>query len=204
MGIRTLVPLKSRELTDGMTPSRADDDARQPRLAESSRREAHVAVSAIPTEATPRVGRSRSISPLFGAVSLLIIVGVVLAFIGLRRPTAAYPLHSPQRAVQTYLDRLQSGKVDQAYRMTVLTPDYPADTSLAGFHRQWDSWSQTSHRITLVRSNQSGGLASVTVDVAAFTPTDLPSSEQTSRVTFTLERLHGTWYITGPSDLYIQ
>jgi hypothetical protein len=163
-----------------------------------------MAVTAIPAEVTSNVGRRRSASPLVGAVSLVVMIGVVLAFIGLRRPTAAYPLHSPQRAVQTYLDRLQSGKVDQAYRMTMLTPDYPADTSLASFHRQWDNWSGTSHRITLVRTTKSSGLGSVTVDVTAFTPSDLPSSEQTTRVTFTLERFHGAWYITGPADAYIQ
>jgi hypothetical protein len=139
-----------------------------------------------------------------GAVGALVIVGVVLAFIGLHRPTVAYPAHSPQRAVQRYLDLLQSGKVDHAYRMTKLTPDFQTDTTLAGFHQQWDSWSQRSHRITLVRSNQSGALSSVTVDVTTFTPGDLPSSEQTTPVTFTLERFHGTWYVTGPSDAYIQ
>jgi hypothetical protein len=152
----------------------------------------------------PQTGRTvRAWPVLAGAVGALILAGLVLALFALRRPAATYPAHSPQRAVQRYLALLQAGNVDRAYAMTRFPPSTAFGTPQSNFHQQWDNWSDSSHRVTLVRANRSGHTASVTVDVTGFSASEFGPTEYTNRMTFTLVRANSMWRITGPQYAYL-
>ena len=130
----------------------------------------------------------RSLLVLLGGAGALLAAGVVVALVAVRQPETAYPAHSPQRTVATYLRLLQDGRVDTAYALV--------------FHEQFDTWSQTPHRVTLLQAGTSGPDASVTVEIAAFSAGPFGASDQTHRQTFTLVRQGGAWRITGPEYLY--
>jgi hypothetical protein len=138
----------------------------------------------------------RSLLVLLGGAGALLAAGVVVALVAVGQPETAYPAHSPQGTVATYLRLLQNGKVDAAYALVSM------DTDRSSFHQQFDTWSQTPHRVTLVQAGTSGRDASVTVDIAAFSAGAYGASDQTGRQTFTLVRRGGVWRITGPEYLY--
>ena len=140
---------------------------------------------------------------LIGAIGVLVVAGIVTTLIAARQPVARYPMNSPEGTVATYLRLLQNGQVDRAYGLVSLDTEAPMEPpmTLQRFHAQFDSWSQTSHRATLVRSSVSGSIASVTVDITTFSAGAFGASDQTSRVTFTLKRTGGNWRITGPRYL---
>jgi hypothetical protein len=149
-----------------------------------------------------RAGRGIGVLPI--AIGALVVLGLIVAVIALRRPQATYPAGSPQRAVQHYLSLLQAGKVEMAYRMT----DFPMssngnDITDAQFHEQWDNWGQTSHTVNLVRTVTSGNRSAVTVDDSPSSTGFLSGSNSGVRFTFTL--LHGRhgWLITGPAYAYL-
>lgn len=145
----------------------------------------------------------RSTMFLVCGVIALLIVGIVVAIIASRRPAATFPPDSAPGTVARYLRLLQDGKVDQAYGMTDISlgPETFPETR-SDFHQQFDSWGQTSHRVTLLRTHVAGTSASVTVQIAAFNGNVLGGSDQTSEQTFTLMRRGKTWRITGPPYLY--
>ena len=138
----------------------------------------------------------RSLLVLLGGASALLAAGVVVALVAVRQPETAYPAHSPQGTVATYLRLLQDGKVDTAYALVAM------DMDRERFHEQFDTWSQTPHRVTLLQAGTSGSDASVTVEIAAFSAGPFGASDRTSRQTFTLVRQGGAWRITGPEYLY--
>ena len=138
----------------------------------------------------------RSLLVLLGGAAALLAAGVVVALVAVRQPETAYPAHSPQGTVATYLRLLQDGKVDVAYALVAM------DMARQQFHQQFDTWGQTPHRVTLLQAGTSGSDASVTVEIAAFSPGAFGPSDRTSRQTFTLVRQGGAWRITGPEYLY--
>ena len=138
----------------------------------------------------------RSLLVLLGGAGALLAAGVVVALVAVRQPETAYPAHSPQGTVATYLRLLQDGKVDTAYALVAM------DMDRERFHEQFDTWSQTPHRVTLLQAGTSGPDASVTVEIAAFSAGPFGASDRTSRQTFTLVRQGGAWRITGPEYLY--
>ena len=138
----------------------------------------------------------RSLLVLLGGAGALLAAGVVVALVAVRQPETAYPAHSPQGTVATYLRLLQDGKVDTAYALVAM------DMDRERFHEQFDTWSQTPHRVTLLQAGTSGPDASVTVEIAAFSAGAFGASDRTSRQTFTLVRQGGAWRITGPEYLY--
>lgn len=138
----------------------------------------------------------RSLLVLLGGAGALLAAGVVVALVAVRQPETAYPAHSPQGTVATYLRLLQDDKVDTAYALVAMNMDRER------FHEQFDTWSQTPHRVTLLQAGTSGPDASVTVEIAAFSAGPFGASDRTSRQTFTLVRQGGAWRITGPEYLY--
>ena len=138
----------------------------------------------------------RSLLVLLGGAAALLAAGVVVALVAVRQPEMAYPAHSPQGTVATYLRLLQDGKVDTAYALVAM------DVDRERFHEQFDTWSQTPHRVTLLQADTNGPDASVTVEIAAFSAGAFGASDRTSRQTFTLVRQGGAWRITGPEYLY--
>ena len=138
----------------------------------------------------------RSLLVLLGGAAALLAAGVVVALVAVRQPETAQPAHSPQATVATYLRLLQHGRVDGAYALVAM------DMDRERFHEQFDTWSQTPHRVTLVQASTSGPDASVTVDIAVFSADAFGASDRTSRQTFTLVRQRGAWRITGPEYLY--
>lgn len=144
----------------------------------------------------------RSMAILIAGVAVLLLIGVVFALVASRRPETTFPPDSPEGTVATYLRLLQDGQVDEAYALTALEDARPM--TLEDFHRQFDRWSQTPHRVTLLRSNAASERASVTVEISTFSsaPGLFETADRTSQQTFTLVRREGTWLITGPRYLY--
>ena len=138
----------------------------------------------------------RSLLVLLGGAAALLAAGVVVALVAVRQPETAYPAHSPQGTVATYLRLLQDGKVDTAYALVDM------DIDRERFHEQFDTWGQTPHRVTLLQADTNGPDASVTVEIATFSAGPFGASDRTSRQTFTLVRQGGAWRITGPEYLY--
>lgn len=151
------------------------------------------------TESKP----SRSFLAYAGIAVVLAAVSVLALLLVRGQSSVTYPPHSPQRAVSTYLNLLQAGKVDQAYRMTDLDPGPGGVMTLSEFHQQWDNWSTRSHRVTLVQTARTGNISSVTVEITSFSANGFGPSEETTRVTFTLALLHGSWWVTGPTYSYL-
>ena len=146
----------------------------------------------------------RSMILLIGGVVALLLAGVVFAVVASRRPEASFPPGSPEEAVATYLRLLQEGRVEEAYEMTAF--EEPRPMTRQQFLQQFDRWSQTPHRVTLLRATTTGERASVTVEISAFAPGrfggPFDTPEWTTQQTFTLVRRDGAWRITGPSYLY--
>jgi hypothetical protein len=144
-----------------------------------------------------RVGRSLWIA--IGGVAILLVAGIVSAAVLSRQHVASYPAGSPAWTVQRYLSYLQQGQVDQAYDMSnIQDGPFGEPMTRAQFHQQFDNWSQTSHRVTLVRSSRHDDQASVDVAISSFSAGPFGSSSGTQRTTFTLERHGKHWVITGP------
>ena len=139
----------------------------------------------------------RSLLVLLGGAGALLAAGVVVALVAVRQPETAYPAHSPQGTVATYLRLLQDGKVDTAYALVDM------DIDRERFHEQFDTWGQTPHRVTLLQADTNGPDASVTVEIATFSAGPFGASDRTSRQTFTLVRQGGAWRITGDSTAYL-
>jgi hypothetical protein len=133
----------------------------------------------------------------------LILLGIVAVVVALHRPQAAYPAHSPQRAVQRYLGLLQSGKVEEAYGMTNFSMTAIGTYTNSDFHQQWDNWSNHSHEVSLLHVANHGETAAVTVQITTDNAGVFGSQSNGNRTTFTLLRLHGTWFVTGPVYAYI-
>jgi len=153
----------------------------------------------------------RPFQALVAGVAVLLLAGVAVAVIVSRQPAATFPPDSPQAAVADYLRLLQNGQVDEAYALTAFEPapipapygpPYLAPTTREGFHQAFDAWSQTPHQVVLLRSSVTGDRASVTVEIATFSPDVLGGGDRRSQQTFTLIRQDGAWRITGPSYLY--
>jgi hypothetical protein len=149
------------------------------------------------------VTQPRSALKWFAVLGALAAVGLTLALFALRQPAKSYPKGSPEHAVATYLDYLQQGNVDGAYDMTSFSPSAESGDPRSNFHQQWDGWNARSHRVTVVRTSRFGRGASVTVDVEAISGGPIGASGTTNRVTFTLQREHGAWRITGPAFAYL-
>lgn len=141
----------------------------------------------------------RSLLILIGSTILLLVMGIAMALAAGGQSPAAYPRTSPQAAVSTYLRLLQSGQVDAAFQMT----DFgDVNMSAISFHQQYDTWSQQSHRVSLVQAQVHSDTASVTVDLATFAGGAFGASDQSNRQTFMLERFAEGWHITGPEYIY--
>ena len=141
----------------------------------------------------------RSMALLLGGTLVLLVGGIVFALVAVRQPETTFPAGSPEAAVATYLRLLQNGQIDDAYAMTALPS--PSLTR-AYFHEQFDRWSQTPHRVTLLRSNTTGNQASVVVDISTFSPDIFGGGDRSSQQTFMLVRQDGAWRITWPDYLY--
>ena len=153
--------------------------------------------AAVETQTDDRMGGGpgRSFWVLICAVGLLLVAGVALALVVTQPNEASYPPNSPEGTVQRYVRFLQNGQVDRAYTMTDL------ELTRQEFDDQFDSWNQTSHRVTLVRTYRSGSEAAVTVDVSTFSGGVYAASDMSERTTFTLERHGVEWRIAGPDYL---
>lgn len=136
-----------------------------------------------------------------GAV-LLIVAGIIVAIvITHNQGTARYDPASPQGTVQRYLNLLQNGKTDQAYRLTHITDFAGHVMTRAEFTQQFASWSQTSHQVTLDSTTVSGRDATVTVQISSFSGGPFGTSTDSTRVSITLSKTGGRWLITGPPYL---
>lgn len=146
----------------------------------------------------------RSVLILLGGAGGILVAGILVALAAARQPAASYPANSPQKTVATYLQLLQTGKVDRAYALVSM--DAPSAMqpamSLQDFHQQYNNWGRTAHRVTLLHSDTNADTASVTVEIAAFSAGPFGASDQSSVQTFTLLRLNGAWRITGPAYFY--
>jgi hypothetical protein len=158
-------------------------------------------VDTAPETTGHRAGRGIGLLPI--AIGALVVLGLIVAVIALRRPQATYPAGSPQRAVQRYLSLLQAGKVEAAYDMTDFALSSNGDVTDSEFHQEWDNWGQTSHTVNLVRTVTSGDSSAVTVEGTPASTGLFAGSTSGYRVTFTL--LHGRrgWLITGPAYAYL-
>jgi hypothetical protein len=142
----------------------------------------------------------RSLLVLLGGAGALLAAGVVVALIAVRQPETAYPAHSPQATVATYLRLLQNGQVDTAYPLVAFSRRRGAwRWDREQFHQQFEYWGQTPHRVTLLQTGTSGSDATVTVEIAVFSADAFGASDQTCRQTFRLVRQGGAWRITGDS-----
>ncbi len=138
-----------------------------------------------------------------GGLGALLVVGVLVTVLAVRQPETTYRAGSPEAAVATYLRLLQEGRVDQAYAL-ISPPDfsnYGNTMDRSAFHQEFDHWSQTSRRVTLVTTVVDGASASVTVDITQFSGSPLGAADQTNRQTITLVRKTGRWLVTGPAWL---
>lgn len=135
-----------------------------------------------------------------GAV-LLMGAGIALAAVRAHSQQAAYRPASPEGRVQRYFNLLQSGKTDQAYDMTAIADYGSGFMTRWEFHQQFDSWSQSSHQVTLESTTVAGGHASVTVDISSFSGGPFGASAGSNRVTITLDKTQKGWIITGPPYL---
>lgn len=141
---------------------------------------------------------------VMGGAVLLLVAGIILAAVlSHNEQTVTYQLTSPEGTVQRYLNLLQSGKVDAAYRMTQITDYGPGGTmTRAMFDQQFAGWSQTSHQVTLLDPvTVSRGAASVPVQISSFSGGPLGASTDSNRVVFTLTKSGRRWLITGPPYL---
>ncbi len=138
---------------------------------------------------------------LLAGAGLLLVVGMVVALIAARQPEASFPPNTPEATVTTYLRLLQNGQVDEAFAMTALEagPPFFENMTRERFHERFDAWSQSPHRVTLLRSSVSGDKASVTVEISTFRPDLFPAADRTAQQTFTLTQREGSWVITGPA-----
>lgn len=158
-------------------------------------------------EASTATPRRSPWTPAFlaviGGAVLLIVAGVILAVIlSHTQQAVTYPANSPEGTVQRYLNLLQSGKLDQAYRMTQITDYGPEGTmTRAEFAQQFASWSQSSHQVTLDSTTSGQGEASVTVQISSFSGGPFGASSDSNRVVFTLTKTSSRWLITGPPYL---
>src|SRR5438270_240671 len=112
-----------------------------------------------------------------GIIAGLVAIALLAVLLARGQKAANYPPYSPQRAVATYLNLLQTGKVDRAYAMTDFGFPQECGATLADFHQQWDNWGANSHRVTVADVHQTGGTASVTVDVTSFSANGFGPSE---------------------------
>lgn len=137
-----------------------------------------------------------------GAV-LLIVAGIVLAAVLSRtEQTVTYAPNSPEGTVQRYLNLLQSGKIDAAYRLTRISNFGPEGTmNRAEFAQQFAAWSQTSHQVTLDSTVVSRRDATVVVQISTFSGGPFSASSNSNRAVFTLSKIGGRWLITGPMYL---
>lgn len=148
----------------------------------------------------------RSMVALIGGIVALLLAGLTLALLTSRRPEASFPPDSPEGTVATYLRLLQDGRLDEAYALTAFEspggPGYPdGPLTATQFQQRFDRWSQSPHRVTLLRANTTGERASVIVEISTFSPDAFGGSDNTSQQTFTLARRDGVWRITGPPYL---
>ncbi|MEJ7654372.1 MAG: hypothetical protein WKH64_14125 [Chloroflexia bacterium] len=87
------------------------------------------------------------------------MIGVVIALVASRRTDTAFPAGSPDGKVAEFLRLVENSDLDDAYRLT----DIPG-MSREKFEERFRYGSQTSRRITLVRSETEGATATVVVD----------------------------------------
>jgi hypothetical protein len=146
----------------------------------------------------------RAFLAVIGGAVLLLLAGIVIAAVlAHTKQAVTYRPNSPEGTVQRYLNLLQDGKLDQAYRMTQITDYGPGGTmTRAMFDQQFASWSQTSHQVTLLDPTTVGrGEATVPVQISSFSGGPLGASTDSNRVVFTLTKSGGHWLITGPPYL---
>ena len=150
----------------------------------------------------------RSLVILVGVVVALLLAGVAFAVVASRRPETSFPPGSPEETVATYLRLLQDGRLEEAYALTAFEEprDRHGPGTREGFVERFERWSETPHRVTLLRANAAGDGATVTVEISAFRPGGVggpfSAPESTAQQTFTLARRNGAWRITGPPYLY--
>ena len=125
------------------------------------------------------------------------MIGVVIALVASRRTDTAFPAGSPEGKVAEFLRLVENSDLDDAYRLT----DIPG-MSREKFEENFRYGSQTSRRITLVRSETEGATATVVVDSSEFV-SDSPLGENsyTQRLTYRLRRNDGNWLIVGLANL---
>jgi hypothetical protein len=141
------------------------------------------------------------VAVIAGAV-LLTVAGIIVAIVVTHNQgTTRYAPDSPEGAVQRYLNLLQDGKTDQAYRLTQIDGFDGGVMTRAEFNQQFASWSQTSHQVTLNSTTVSGGDATVTVQISSFSGGPFGTSTDSTRVSITLTKTGGRWLITGPPYL---
>ncbi len=138
---------------------------------------------------------------LLAGACVLLLAGLLVALLAARQPQASFAPGSPEAAVTSYLGLLQNGQVDEAFGMAALEtgPPFHEAVTREQFHERFDAWSQSPHRVTLLRSSVSGDNASVTVEISTFRPDLFPAADRTVQQTFTLSRRDGAWTITGPT-----
>ena len=150
----------------------------------------------------------RSLVILVGVVVALLLAGAAFAVVASRRPEASFPPGSPEEAVATYLRLLQDGRLDEAFALTAFAEerDRHGPGTREGFVERFGRWSETPHRVTLLRASTAGDGATVTVEISASRPGGVggpfSAPESTAQQTFTLARRDGAWRITGPTYLY--
>jgi hypothetical protein len=150
----------------------------------------------------------RSLVILIGVVVALLLAGGVFAVVASRQPEASFPPGSPEETVATYLRLLQDGRLEEAHALTAF--EQPREGhgpgTREGFVERFERWSETPHRVTLLRASTAGDSATVTVEISAFRPGTVggpfSAPESTAQQTFTLVRRDGAWRITGPTYLY--
>ncbi len=139
----------------------------------------------------------RSVVALLGVAVALLLAGVVVAIAASRQPEATYSPGTPEAAIADFVRLIEAGKVDEAYALTAIP-----GLSRERFREQVDPAyrSESSRRVTLIRSEVKAETATVDVAITTLSHTDaLDVSEDTTRQTYRLKRVNGKWLITGPT-----
>ncbi len=136
----------------------------------------------------------RSVLGLLAGSVVLLVVGVVVAIATTRQPAASYQPGSPEATVAEFVRLIEDGELDEAYELTAIP-----GLSRERFQEQFNYRSETSRRVTLVRSDVEGEEATVVVDITTFSSGDtLGGSDYSYRETYRLRRESGRWLITSP------
>jgi len=140
-----------------------------------------------------------------GVIGLLAIITLAVVLATANQQPPLLPQGTPEGVVQRYLLAIDSGDYQAAYGYLSFPPGDKTTT--------YDMWRQSfnypsstrpAYKATLIRSVTSGDSASVDVSIDVFRPSGglFENPVSTSMVSFTLQRISGSWKITSPTYVW--